>query len=758
MNTSVARYVLGAAALVVMSASLALAAVVVRRRLVGDWRGAPARLAEIVIGLALLVAILELLGALGLFALGPVVGACVIAAFAITRWLGLVRPAGPRGATDDVAGPTWGLRLAGTVALVAAAAVIAEWGTLTVQSYDVGIRGFDSLWYHLPWAASFAQTGRITTLRFTDVEYLSAFYPATAELVHGLGILLLARDTLSPALNLAWLGLVLLAAYCIGQPRGLGGATLLGAAVAMGTSMMDYSQAGSAANDVVAVFFLLAAVALLACGAERPGVRVLAAVAAGLAVGVKLTVLAPVFALTVGVIAIAPRGRRLSTTFLWLGPLIVAGGFWYARNLLVVGNPLPWTSLGGILPTPAPALQQHTGFSIAHYLTSSHLWSTFFAPGLAAGLGRWWYLVLAAAILGPLLCVLPPAGRTVRMLGCVALFSLAAYLITPETAAGPAGDPVGFAFNLRYLAPALTLSLAILPLAPALSGRGLTTVAARGGLRSVLAGGVQARGRVPASPTRDVAITAALAALLAGTLAEPQLWPTQHRLETILIGVAVLVVGLAAVAPRPVAAEPVTWRPGGRSLRATRSRAPLVLSLAGVVIVVAAAGYGLQAHYLRGRYAYHPGVSYLAKVWALFRAVHDSRVGVVGTFGGFFSYPLYGLDVSNRVQYIAQRGPHGSFTALTTCPQWRAAVNAADLDYLVTTPGRDPWHPTLLTPSPEQGWTASDAAAQPVFSERAEGQPIVVFRIRGALSPTRCSTIPKLSSHHGHRSRPARRP
>ena len=38
----------------------------------------------------------------------------------------------------------------------------AEWSAPTLQSYDVGIRTFDSLWYHLPWAASFAQTGHIT--------------------------------------------------------------------------------------------------------------------------------------------------------------------------------------------------------------------------------------------------------------------------------------------------------------------------------------------------------------------------------------------------------------------------------------------------------------------------------------------------------------------------------------------------------------------------------------------------------------------
>ena len=258
------------------------------------------------------------------------------------------------------------------LAILAAAAVIAEWGALTIQSYDVGIRGFDSLWYHLPWAASFAQTGNIVSLRFTDVEYLTSFYPATAEVLHGLGIVLLGRDTLSPGLNLVWLALTFLAAYCIGRPRGVGAGTLLGAAVAMATSMMDYSQAGAAANDVVAVFFLLAAVAFLINDPESLAALVLAAVAAGLAVGVKLTVVGPVLGLTIGVVAIAPSGERLRTAGLWLGPLILAGGYWYARNLIAVGNPLPWSSLG-VLPTPAAPLQQNTGFSVAHYVTSSAL-------------------------------------------------------------------------------------------------------------------------------------------------------------------------------------------------------------------------------------------------------------------------------------------------------------------------------------------------------------------------------------------------
>ena len=113
-------------------------------------------------------------------------------------------------------------------------------------------------------------------------------------------------------------------------------------------------------------------------------------------------------------------------------------------------------------------------------------------------------------------------------------------------------------------------------------------------------------------------------------------------------------------------------------------------------------------------------------------------MGIVGTFGGFFSYPLFGVDDSNRVQYIAQRGPHGSFTAIGSCSRWRAAVNTGRFRYLVITPARDPWHPKALEASPENGWTASDSAARVVYHRRASGQAIVVYELRGRLDPSAC--------------------
>ncbi|MGI8902911.1 MAG: hypothetical protein ACR2IP_04500 [Solirubrobacteraceae bacterium] len=739
---SVARYALGIGALALVCGSLALAALTLRRRFLPGFGGAPARLAESVIGLALLIVILQALGTVGLLGLGPVLVACALVGlgsilatgggFAGIRAGGPSRHTGRRDAQTRASGAAFRDRAALALALLISAALVAEWAAPTLQSYDAGIHTFDSLWYHLPWAASFAQTGQITSLRFTDVEYLTAFYPATAELLHGLGIVLLARDTLSPALNLAWLGLTALAAYCIGRPRGLGTASLAGAALALATPMMSFSQAGSAANDVLGVFFLLAALALLANARGQRAPFVLAGLAAGLAVSVKLSLLAPVLALTIAVTALArPCGRRASAA-LWLAPLLLGGGFWYGRNLIAVGNPLPWSSLG-ILPTPAPPLQEHTAFSIAHYLGDPHLLGQVVGrvlePGLAAGLGPWWPAILAGAVVGPLLCLLPGAQRHVRIAGLVALASLGAYLITPESAAGPAGNPLGFAFNLRYAAPALTLSLAVLPLTPVLGGA-----------------------------RRRAATMLALAVVLVATLAQARLWPSRHLPGALGAGAIVLGLGLAPVAlglagamrrgrlggrrdpgrPRAPRTARSRWHPLGLRARPSRRIAGLTV-LAALVIAAGAAGYGWQRHYLHGRYAFQPGTSYLARVWARFREVHGARVGLVGTFGGFFSYPLLGLDDSNHVQYVARRGPHGSFTALATCRQWRRALDAGHYRFLLTTPARDPWRPKALQPSPEDTWTASDPAAHLLYTRRALGQPISMYELRGPLDPAGCS-------------------
>ena len=104
-------------------------------------------------------------------------------------------------------------------------------------------------------------------------------------MLHGLGIVLLGHDTLSPALNLLWLGGTLAAAWCIGGSQRAGAAAVLGVALLMATPMMNTSQAGGAGRTSSACSSCSRR--SRSCSPAAAGTRrqVLAAVAAGLAVG-----------------------------------------------------------------------------------------------------------------------------------------------------------------------------------------------------------------------------------------------------------------------------------------------------------------------------------------------------------------------------------------------------------------------------------------------------------------------------------------
>ena len=84
------------------------------------------------------------------------------------------------------------------------------------------------------------------------------------------------RDIVSAVINLGWLAVALLSAYCIGRPYGLGPQALIGSSIALGSQSLVEFQAGEALNDITGVAFVLAAVALLVNGyaaAGAPGAR-----------------------------------------------------------------------------------------------------------------------------------------------------------------------------------------------------------------------------------------------------------------------------------------------------------------------------------------------------------------------------------------------------------------------------------------------------------------------------------------------------
>lgn len=711
---SAGGYLAGVASVAAALAALALGALALRRLLAPGWRGAPARLAELVLAHALLIVVAQALGTAGLLARWPLLAGLWLAA-AAALWRSRRRaPAGAAGVPPAPRVP----RLAAVIAGALACVVAATWIRRALTSLDLGIGGVDSLWYHLPFAARFAQDGDTTGLHFTDVEFLTAFYPANVELVHAVAIVLFGSDALSTVLNLGWLALAFLAAWCLGRPFDAAPAALAGAAVALSVPTLVLSQAGEAKNDVAAVALLVSAAAVLAnagraapagargdepvAGREEPGARAwplafpppaalaLAGLAAGFAVGARVNFAAPVAGLTVALVWLAPSAVRVRAGATWLAALLVSGGYWYARNLLTVGNPLPAADLGP-LPRPEGAPLERTGRAVADYATDPAIWSDWFLPGLESALGPAWWGVLAAMAAGLALALARPPSRAVRAVAAAGAVAALAYLVTPQTAAGPEGRPFGFAINVRYLAPALVLGLALLGTAPALR-----------------------------APRRAALLCASLALLGLVALTAPDLWAAEHRWDALGAGV-LLAAGAAAAAllPRPAALA-------GAALAA---------------LVLVAGGHGAVSQYERQAYTTTllPYTSWqafaLQPVYTWARELEDARIALGGTSVGFFQYPLHGRELENRVQYVGERGRHGSYEPVESCAEWRRALAAGDYDYVVAGPDIDPWNPFAPTPAQEVEWTRTDPGARELVA--ADGR-VFAFALERPPDPEAC--------------------
>ena len=720
-------YLVGVVQLALVVVAIGFSAYKLRQRVLPAWTGAPARLVESIVGVAIVIWLSEILGTFGLFYAGTLIVAALLVAGTVVLW-----PAGPvSDATPPPGGggpasspPTgespWAL---GLMVLVIAATVF-SYAVTTKHALDRGVFNFDSLWYHLPFAADMAQTHSVVGMHHVDTVFTNWFYPQNSELLHGVGILLTGRDTLSLFLNLGWLAVAFLAAYCVGRPYGRGAVTAIAAAILLECHTLVVRDPGAAKNDLMAAALLLASIAILVeawsrRGAVSKGVVELrggmrhkaqphpggwerwalaaAGLAAGLAAGTRVTGLAMAAALTVAVVVLAGPGRRWAAAGWWLLAGLAGGAFWYLRNLVVAGNPIPEVhSLGPIsLPHPERLQEGRPDFNIVHYATDTGVWREYFSPGLHEAFGALWPLVVFGALAAALLAVLRGRDRIVRWVGAVALFGALAYLFTPLSAAGAEGEPVGFGINIRYVIPALLAGIVLLPLDRWLDGE-----------------------------RRQWGLTAALVLVFLVTNRPDDALHDQARVFAFFL--VVLVILLPALL---------------LYLRSRGIGAALTLAAAvGLVVCLVAIGYPLQRHYLENRFANEgtaeeriPGM-HLDSAYRWARGVEDSRIGLAGTTAGFAGYGFYGTDLSNRVRYLGEDGPHGAFNAIPTCAAFRAAVNAADLDYLVTAPFLNFLHPGDPIASPEARWLRGEDAVRPVL----HSGPVTVWKVDGTLSPAGC--------------------
>src|SRR5262245_46338879 len=734
MSTS--QYYLGAAELAVIAAALGLGAYHVRALIAPAWHGALARLAEIILGISALILVSEFLGVLGLFEELPLVLGCVAAGLGETYY---ARRRGLPEAPEAVEARSRTLMV--LIGIAASILVVVHWAHPTGQAVDQGMYYQDTTWYHLSFSARFAQDAEIGPLHFTDPLKLAAwFYPQNSELLHGVGIVTLDTDFLSPLMNLMWVALCLLAAWCIGRPYAIGGVTVLGAAVVLDSEMMVGSQAGQAPNDIAGLFFLMTALAFLVDGAasahaareaaaqrsattdeiERgvvedvpvegdPGALAtvgagplfMARLAAGLGLGTKITLLATFAAFTIGVAVLGGRQHWLKALGVWLGGLVITCGFWYGRNFVYALNPFPQIHKIGPIQLPGPdqlALYPRPPHSLSEYYNDPLVWTHKLTPVLHERLGPLWPVILAVVIVALVWAFVRGGSALMRILAVTGMVAGIAYIFTPLTASGNPYDGSGFDANLRYVSPVLMVGFLLLPLIPWF----------RHGKR----------------PWILIGLFTVL--LIQGTVDQSN-WELKHHLAS--LGLAFLIVGVPALL-----------------VAGFRARLnPVLLVSFGLVMAITAVALGRvrENYYLDHRYvtAARPplgGGFRASPVWQPLqdwgrRASHE-RIGVFGRAAAFGQYFFYGNDLSNHVQYLGEEGNHGTFRPIYNCGLWRQTINRGDYDYVVTTPAIG----VIESVAPPQNlWTSRDPNVRTVI----QSGPAAVYKINGRLDPATCAEL-----------------
>jgi hypothetical protein len=355
-------------------------------------------LAAITIALSLIVASLLVAGVL-LDRLEPVtilaVNAAFLVAAVVARRLaakGARLPLRTRGAIASVWREVTATRWLGV--LLALVAFQAVWRL--VVAYVLPPSGFDALWYHLTTVAWWLQEEQITT---TPLNVWSSVYPANGELFFTWVAVFLGDDTFLDVVELAF-GLVgVLAVGGIARVAGLGTAAAAAAGAVFFLSPVVLAQTSASYVDLIFVsLFLLATYWVLRAFTPHPATKVaggrqhpsllrlvLAGLAGGLALGSKWTgvVYCGVLAALVAVWLLygVRRGRfrpalSVAAFSCFALPLLVLGGYWYARTWATYGNPFYPVRVA------VAGLEFFDGRPVETYLSSpeysSHWWKELF--------------------------------------------------------------------------------------------------------------------------------------------------------------------------------------------------------------------------------------------------------------------------------------------------------------------------------------------------------------------------------------------
>lgn len=658
---SALAYIWGVLVLAATSAALVAGAAAVVRAALPDWRGAVRVLACVAVILCWVCAVSYLLGAVGGFRPLPLLVALNAGPLAV---LALARPGRPVAAADAEADaapapPAARSRLrepAFVLALIGVVIVVGAWLPGVAHAYRYGIYEPDSTWYHGHFVVRFVQTGWLTRISPVGTDSFVPYHPVNSEMLDALLVLPWHRDIALPLVSLCWLGLLLLAGWCVGSRWDRGPAGLLVTALLASPAVVRLSQPGSLKNDLLATALLVTGVALLMHSERRPAGLFLAGAMLGLAVGTRTNLLSPAAVIVVfGVVAlVAPaRGEARTTRWwaapaAWIGGVVLFGTYWYLRNWVHAGNPLPWLALdvGPLhLRRAGPDTTSHT--TIVHWRHDPDLVRQVLPRGALLAFGVLWrgWVLLTLASIG----LVAARRRSVLWAMVVAGgVGLVAYLATPLTLVVPPDAPIAaanLAVNTRYALPALGLIL-------------LAGAAATWSRRAELGFAVV---------TLVLVVFAVLPTQLSQEINNDG--EAADGSAALVLGLVLLVAALGAV---------VVWP----RVRERPVRARLLWGLLPPVLAAAVA-FPLVDRYLERRYGTPVPTAYAAALWPDARRLRDARIGIATAA---VPYPLFGADLSNHVDYIGVAQRHGLLRNADSCPEWTAQIQRHDLTYVALSP------------------------------------------------------------------------
>lgn len=245
---------------------------------------------------------------------------------------------------------------------------------------------YDDLYYHLGYPADWLKTGRLDNPYHPWGGPFAPYYGLSFELLYFWLLAPLQSDVLAKVAQLPALVLLCVAVYAVA--RGVGArrqVAVLAALIPWSNPTLVTQGFFNVNSDLWAACMLLVSMALTRVLYRQGSVSVIpASVAVGLFLGSRSysSVFAPVpFALLVAAIVgrwLAMRqegvprlwGKLALDLGLALGIVFVSGGFWYARNLLLIGNPLQPSIGSVVLELSDDAVGEGVSYSLVGFLFS----------------------------------------------------------------------------------------------------------------------------------------------------------------------------------------------------------------------------------------------------------------------------------------------------------------------------------------------------------------------------------------------------